>query len=111
MYGPTETTVWSSILPLEPGDGPTPVGGPIANTSFAVLDRHRQRVPVGVAGELYIGGHGLAHGYRNRPELTAERFVFDPHSEAPGRACTPPAISSAGARTERSSSWAGSIIR
>jgi amino acid adenylation domain-containing protein len=85
MYGPTETTVWSSIRSLEPGQGPTPIGGPIANTSFVVLDRHRRPVPVGVAGELHIAGHGLARGYRNRPELTAERFVLDPRSDERGR--------------------------
>jgi surfactin family lipopeptide synthetase A len=78
MYGPTETTVWSSILELKRGEGPPPIGGPIANTSFYVMDTHRQPVPIGVPGELYIGGHGVASGYRQRPELTAERFVPDP---------------------------------
>ncbi len=78
MYGPTETTVWSAIRQLSVGEGPTPIGGPIANTSFFVMDRYGRRVPVGVAGELYIGGHGVARGYRNRPELTAEKFVSDP---------------------------------
>jgi amino acid adenylation domain-containing protein len=75
MYGPTETTVWSSIIELEPGDGPVPLGGPIANTSFYVLDGSGRPVPIGVPGELCIGGDGLALGYRNRPELTAEKFV------------------------------------
>jgi amino acid adenylation domain-containing protein len=78
MYGPTETTVWSSILDLERGEGPPPLGGPIANTSFYVMDAQRQPVPIGVPGELYIGGHGVAQGYRQRPELTAEGFVADP---------------------------------
>lgn len=78
MYGPTETTVWSSVLELEPDDGPVKLGGPISNTTFYVLDAHRQLVPVGVPGELYIGGDGLARGYRHRPELTAEKFVEDP---------------------------------
>jgi amino acid adenylation domain-containing protein len=80
MYGPTETTVWSSILELHPdaGAGPPPLGGPIANTTFYVLDAHRQLLPVGIPGELYIGGDGLALGYLNRPELTAERFVANP---------------------------------
>jgi amino acid adenylation domain-containing protein len=80
MYGPTETTVWSSILKLEPEDGPPALGGPIANTRFYVLDANRQPVPIGVAGELLIGGEGLALGYHDRPELTAEKFVDDPFS-------------------------------
>ncbi|MDQ6606641.1 MAG: amino acid adenylation domain-containing protein [Actinomycetota bacterium] len=75
MYGPTETTVWSSIHPLRPGDGPPVLGGPIANTTFFVLDPAGQPVPIGVPGELHIGGDGLAVGYRERPELTAEKFV------------------------------------
>jgi len=81
MYGPTETTVWSSTLRIEPGDGPTaavPVGGPIANTSFAVLDRRLRPVPFGVPGELAIGGTGVARGYHGRPDLTAGVFVPDP---------------------------------
>jgi amino acid adenylation domain-containing protein len=80
MYGPTETTVWSSIMELEPGEGPIPLGGPIANTRFYVLDANRQPVPIGIPGELLIGGDGLALGYRNREELTAEKFVSDPFS-------------------------------
>jgi acyl-CoA synthetase (AMP-forming)/AMP-acid ligase II/acyl carrier protein len=84
MYGPTETTVWSSVLELEPGEGPPALGGPIANTRFYVLDSNRQPVPIGVAGELLIGGEGLALGYHNRPELTAEKFVDDPFSPSAG---------------------------
>ena len=85
MYGPTETTVWSSVLQLDRAHAPLPLGGPIANTSFYVLDTNRRPVPIGVSGELYIGGDGLARGYRNRPELTAEKFVEDPFADAPGR--------------------------
>jgi amino acid adenylation domain-containing protein len=83
MYGPTETTVWSSVLALGPGEGPLPLGGPIANTSFYVLDGNRQLVPIGVSGELYIGGDGVAAGYRDRPQLTAEKFVDDPFGDSP----------------------------
>jgi amino acid adenylation domain-containing protein len=84
MYGPTETTVWSSILKLEPGEGPPPLGGPIANTRFYVLDAQDRPVPIGVPGELLIGGEGLALGYHNRAELTAERFVEDPFAPSAG---------------------------
>lgn len=81
VYGPTETTVWSSVLRLEPGEGSPPIGGPLWNTTFYVLDPNQQPVPIGVPGELYIGGDGLARGYLNRPELTAEKFVPNPFSE------------------------------
>jgi amino acid adenylation domain-containing protein len=84
MYGPTETTVWSSALELTRGHGPPPIGGPIANTHFYVVDRHLQPAPIGVPGELLIGGEGVARGYRNRPELTAERFIDDPFDPAAG---------------------------
>ena len=83
-YGPTETTVWSSISRLESSDGPTPIGGPISNTTLYVLDEHRQPVPIGVPGEMYIGGAGLARGYHHREELTAARFVHDPFTTRPG---------------------------
>jgi amino acid adenylation domain-containing protein len=78
MYGPTETTVWSSIVEFGPTDGPPPIGGPIVNTRFAVVDRRNRIVPSGVPGELVIGGAGVALGYHERPELTIERFVDDP---------------------------------
>src|SRR5690606_35313430 len=77
LYGPTETTVWSTIERVRSGD-PITVGRPIANTTVYVLDEHMQPVPVGVPGELWIGGAGVAQGYLNRPELTAERFRESP---------------------------------
>jgi amino acid adenylation domain-containing protein len=85
MYGPTETTVWSATSLVEPGSGPVTVGPPIANTEFYVLDTNGQPLPIGVAGELLIGGDGVAIGYWNRPELTAEKFVSDPFRPGSGR--------------------------
>jgi thioesterase domain-containing protein len=84
MYGPTETTIWSLVARVEAGDGPVPLGRPIANTQVYVLDEHLQRVPPGAAGELHVGGMGVARGYLRRDELTAERFIDDPFSSEPG---------------------------
>jgi amino acid adenylation domain-containing protein len=77
MYGPTETTVWSTVARVRRGE-PITIGRPIANTRVYVLGAERQLMPVGMAGELWIGGRGVAIGYHDRPELTAERFVVDP---------------------------------
>jgi amino acid adenylation domain-containing protein len=77
LYGPTETTIWSTVQRIAPG-APVSIGRPIANTTLYVLDARRATIPIGVTGELYIGGDGLARGYHERPELTADRFVADP---------------------------------
>ncbi|HEX5760993.1 MAG TPA: amino acid adenylation domain-containing protein, partial [Thermoanaerobaculia bacterium] len=87
MYGPTETTIWSAarrVRAEEVGEATVPVGGAIANTRLYVVDGGVEPVAVGVAGELAIGGAGLARGYLGAPELTAERFVPDPDAGEPG---------------------------
>ena len=80
LYGPTETTIWSAVQKVnqEQKQGFSPIGHPIANTQFYILDSSQQLVPVGVPGELHIGGIGLARGYWNRPELTKEKFIPSP---------------------------------
>ena len=78
VYGPTETTIWSSATQVTRGTGPLRIGPPIANTQFYILDERRQPLPIGVAGELYISGSGLARGYWKRPDLTAEKFTANP---------------------------------
>jgi acyl carrier protein len=84
MYGPTETTIWSTTSSVEPGARIT-IGKPIANTTIHIVDRRQRTLPVGVPGELLIGGAGVVRGYLARPELTAERFVSDPTSTDGGR--------------------------
>ena len=88
VYGPTETTIWSTSARVDSRHIDTrasaPIGRPIANTQIYVLDGAGRPVPVGVSGELYIGGAGVARGYFNRDDLTAERFLADPFSDVPG---------------------------
>lgn len=84
LYGPTETTIWSAVCKIEPEDEVISIGGPIANTQIYLLDKQLQLVPIGVPGELYIGGAGVARGYLNRPELTSERFIPNPFSTGYG---------------------------
>jgi surfactin family lipopeptide synthetase A len=84
MYGPTETTIWSTTCKITPEDEVITIGRPIANTQVYILDAQLQLVPIGVPGELYIGGDGLARGYLNRPELTTERFIPHPLSNGTG---------------------------
>ena len=77
-YGPTETTVWSSFYEVPRDIKRVLIGRPVANTSAYILDRNGQPVPIGVTGELFIGGECVTRGYHNRPDLTAERFLPDP---------------------------------
>ncbi len=85
VYGPTETTIWSTLSKLQIGQSTVTIGRPIGNTEVFILDKFLQPVPIGVAGELHIGGDGLARGYLRRPDLTAEKFIahpFNPDSDA-----------------------------
>jgi amino acid adenylation domain-containing protein len=84
MYGPTETTVWSTCSRVARPESGISIGRPIANTTVWVLDDQRRPCPVGVPGELCIGGDGVALGYLDRPELTADRFIPDPFDTRPG---------------------------
>jgi amino acid adenylation domain-containing protein len=81
LYGPTETTIWSTCGRLAADEGPVSIGRPIANTQVYIVNEALQLQPVGVPGELLIGGDGVARGYLNRPELTAEKFIANPFGE------------------------------
>jgi amino acid adenylation domain-containing protein len=90
-YGPTETSICATLYPVEPrsgapcpASGRTPLGRAVGHQLVHLLDEHRRPVPIGAPGELFIGGAGVAHGYLGRADLTAERFVPDPFSGAPG---------------------------
>jgi amino acid adenylation domain-containing protein/non-ribosomal peptide synthase protein (TIGR01720 family) len=82
LYGPTETTIWSTVCQLESNESLISIGRPIDNTQIYILDQNLQPVPVGVPGELHIGGAGLAKGYLNRPELTQEKFIPNPFDKS-----------------------------
>lgn len=84
MYGPTETTVWSTLCRITDAQQKITIGRPIDNTQVWVLDEQLRPCPIGQEGELCIGGAGVATGYFNRPELTAEKFVADPFDRTPG---------------------------
>lgn len=84
MYGPTETTIWSATEPIVGSPDVISIGRPIANTQLYILDQGLEPLPVGIPGELLIGGEGVVRGYLNRPELTDERFIPDPFSDRPG---------------------------
>jgi natural product biosynthesis luciferase-like monooxygenase protein len=83
MYGPTETTIWSATYLVTNASGTIPIGRPIANTQIYIVDHNLNPVPIGVTGELLIGGDGVVRGYLNRDELTRERFIPDPFSSDP----------------------------
>ena len=85
MYGPTETTVWSAAHRITTHNHVVPIGRPIGNTEIYLLDARLSPVPIGIIGELYIGGLGVARGYLRRPDLTAERFVPDPYGQRGAR--------------------------
>ena len=82
FYGPTETTVWSAFHHFRSPDEPVVVGRPLANTQIYILDKNLQPLPIGVPGEIHIGGEGVTRGYLNRPELTEEKFIPNPFSHS-----------------------------
>ena len=112
LYGPTETAVEVTFWACERDSErlTVPIGRPIANTQIHLLDRHLRQTPVGVVGELYIGGIAVGRGYCNRPELTAERFIPDPF-RPPEHGFIRLAISRAICEMAASSIWAGWTIR
>ncbi|HYG08743.1 MAG TPA: amino acid adenylation domain-containing protein, partial [Pyrinomonadaceae bacterium] len=104
LYGPSEDTTYSTFQLVRAGEGQAPpIGRPIANTQAYILSPQLQPVPVGVRGELYLGGAGVARGYLNRPELTAERFIPDPFCTSDGNGSNG---NSGGGRMYRTGDWA-----
>jgi amino acid adenylation domain-containing protein len=84
MYGPTETTIWSAVARLQAGEGPVSIGRPIDNTQIYIVNAALQPQPIGVPGELLIGGTGVGQGYLKRDDLTREKFIADPFSRRDG---------------------------
>ncbi len=111
LYGPTETTIWSSLQCVHPSAFSVPIGRPIANTQMYVLDEEMEPVAVGVKGEIYIGGAGLARGYVNRGDLTGERFVPNPYSKEGGERLYRTGDVGRYLRGGRSSMWGGRMGR
>ncbi len=115
LYGPSEDTTYSTFEVVERGSRREPtIGRPISGTWARLLDADLRLVPVGVPGEIYLGGAGLARGYLGRPELTAERFVPNPLSrleDRPETGSIAPATSGATCPTDASSTWAGSTTK
>jgi non-ribosomal peptide synthetase component F len=110
MYGPTETTIWSTLHRVAPGEEPVPIGRPIDETPVYVLDSHQALCPIGVPGELCIGGAGVANGYFRRADLTKERFLADPWGPQGSRLYRTGDLARMRADGVRST-WAGWIIR
>ena len=112
-YGPTETTTFAAtyqIREVAPSATSIPIGRPIANTQIYIVDKYREPVPIGATGEILIGGQGVASGYLNRPELTAEQFIASPFVTGES-GFTGPAILAGSAPTGRSSFSAAMISR
>ena len=110
LYGPSETTTYSTFT-RRTANGPATIGRPITNTYIYLLDSRMQPVPIGVPGELYIGGAGVARGYLHRPELTAEKFLRILSAAARARASIAPVTSPAIYLTATSNSSAASTIK
>ncbi len=111
MYGPTETTIWSSVQRIEDGEKPITIGHPIANTQLLILDKAGRVAAIGVAGELHIGGEGLANGYFARLDLTEKAFVDIDIGTGTVQRLYKTGTSAVGSRMVRCNCSAGAISR